>query len=562
MVVLLTGIFTSAQVIFKTIAPSDPVVAGISFNIQYIIEENSTSQFKPPSFAPFLLIDGPQNYDASTGDKKLVNHIYTLVAQQPGNYSLPGASAVYKGAVVHSETSSIKVIAAPVLDGTNKNAFTPVALLPGEDPQKKLKDNIFLKVETNTKSCRVGEPVVLTYQLYSALQSHSEIARNPAFYGFTAIDMINLDDKVIEKKMVNGREFTVHTVRKVQLYPLQAGNYIIDAMQIMNRVSFTRSNTIQQEVTEAGGNTDDKSFPYESVSTVSPLTIHVDPLPEKKPDDYDGAVGQFTINARLEKDKLDKNEEGKLIITINGQGNFIQVAAPSVNWPVGIEGFDSSVTDRTERRAVPLNGNREFSYSFISTKAGDYTIPSVAFTYFDNNTNQFKTIRTDSLAVAVSNKEKPAQELNKQTIEGESRSWWLIGVIIAALAALIAYVALEGKKPKLLSKPAGKSSVDSFFTTITDETLATDRSFYTQLQKSIWDYFADRLTINAATTGTYTLERLLVNKAISEDHRIDIINILKECEAGLFTEASLETDKEELLQRTIDLLQKIDDQLA
>jgi hypothetical protein len=53
--------------------------------------------------------------------------------------------------------------------------------------------------------------------------------------------MINLDDKVKETEHINGKDFDVHTIRKVQLYPLQPGEYTIDEMKIDNKVEFTRS---------------------------------------------------------------------------------------------------------------------------------------------------------------------------------------------------------------------------------------------------------------------------------------------------------------------------------
>ena len=89
--------------------------------------------------------------------------------------------------------------------------------------------------------------------MYSRLESKSDIVKNPGFYGFTVHDMVNLADKQVSTEKVNGKFFDVHTIRKVQLYPLQAGVFTIDAMEVKNKVEFSRSivnKKTEQEIIE------------------------------------------------------------------------------------------------------------------------------------------------------------------------------------------------------------------------------------------------------------------------------------------------------------------------
>ena len=112
------------------------------------------------------------------------------------------------------------------------------------------------------QTCYVGEPVEATFKLYSRLESKSDIVKNPGFYGFTVYDMVNLADKQVTTENVKGKLFDVHTIRKVQLYPLQAGVFTIDAMEVKNRVEFSRSTVnkkTEQEIVEGVlGNNDNK----------------------------------------------------------------------------------------------------------------------------------------------------------------------------------------------------------------------------------------------------------------------------------------------------------------
>ena len=116
----------------------------------------------------------------------------------------------------------------PNMQESNADYF----LGPGEDPYAKMQRNLFMKVLVDKRSCFVGEPVTATFKLYSRLESKSDIVKNPGFYGFTVQDMISLDDKFSTTENINGKNFDVHLVRKVQLYPLQAGIFNIDAMEV------------------------------------------------------------------------------------------------------------------------------------------------------------------------------------------------------------------------------------------------------------------------------------------------------------------------------------------
>ena len=84
-------------------------------------------------------------------------------------------------------------------------------------------------------------PSRLTFKLYSRLESKSDIVKNPGFYGFTVQDMINLDDRLTAVENINGKNFDVHIVRKdCELYPLRPGIFNIDAMEVQNRVEFSK----------------------------------------------------------------------------------------------------------------------------------------------------------------------------------------------------------------------------------------------------------------------------------------------------------------------------------
>ncbi len=270
--IFLTGGFSvNGQPLFKTIISPQPVVAGESFQVQYVLEDvNKTSFVKPPAFTGFRLITGPNVYTGTipylNGVKAVQNFVYTVEATRAGKFLIPGATTIVNGKFLKSNDVVIEVMPSGQMTGLSAKKTGDINsdyfLRPGEDPYAKIRRNLFLRVLVDKKNCFVGEPVVATYKLYSRLESKSDIVKNPGFYGFAVYDMINLADKEVVTENVNGKLFDVHTIRKVQLYPLQPGVFMIDAMEVKNRVEFSRTavnKKTEQEIVEGVlGNNDEE----------------------------------------------------------------------------------------------------------------------------------------------------------------------------------------------------------------------------------------------------------------------------------------------------------------
>ena len=84
-------VFLTAQGFLKTIVPTNPIMAGDAFRVQYIVEDGSkVNQFITPDFYPLKLITGPAIYlgenNAKTGFKQSKNYVFTLVASSSGKF--------------------------------------------------------------------------------------------------------------------------------------------------------------------------------------------------------------------------------------------------------------------------------------------------------------------------------------------------------------------------------------------------------------------------------------------------------------------------------------------
>lgn len=573
---LLISLTGSAQVVFKTIAPTTQVVAGESFRIQYYVEGSTAHELIPPEFSPFRLVEGPDIYPGKSSGAGIVskNYVFTLVAPAPGEYRIPGASLRTGSTLMQSSIARITVIAAKTMEQINRsNGPTGFYLAPGENAQDKIRKELFLRVSTDRKTCYVGEPVLVTYKLYSNLQSTSAIIKNPGFYGFTVHDMIGLQDQQLSTELVNGKAFNVHIIRKLQLYPLQAGRFTIDPMEVKNTVEFSateQSRQTEQRIAEGmlSGGVDEPEkeglIIKENQMRTEPVEIVVKAFPEKnKPADFSAAVGSFSVKTSLDKSSLARNEEGFFLLTVEGKGNFIQVPAPEIEWPAGIEGFAAVVKDSLDPSKMPLSGKRQFRYGFVSTAAGTYQLPKVRFSFFDPDSNRYRSLVTDQIEVVITQEEKKQllKEENKLSIDELSQRKSRIAIIVVFLlvSSVLAYWVLKKKpveeKPVVAEIP--KPDIGGLFAPAEELVQSESAIFCEALIRCIWDYFQSFSGITGSARNKENLYALLRGKGVDPTEIDSLATILSTCETGIYTHAVPGTSNEELLAETRTLLEKL-----
>lgn len=440
-IIFFTAIFAQgslfAQVKFSVVCPEKKIGKNDLLQIQFKIE-NAThvETIIPPTFKNFNILSGPNQQSGMTSiNGKIDQYVainFTLQPTSTGKFSIGSATARADGKEFSSPPLNIEVTNASTSSSNNNsaNSLSPFAnfnfdfptapsthqfddyiLKPGEKAADKVQKNLFIKLDVNKTSCYVGEPITASYKLYSRLRSESIITDAPSFNGFSVSDLdVNGNNGGIEK--YNGRQYNVYTLRKVQLYPLQPGSITLDPLVSSNKVTFIKSEYANSQngdrFYDMLENFADATSPQNAVIEQNvilkskPVTIIVKPLPlENKLSDFKGAVGNFTIQSSLEKDQITTDDAGNLRVTISGQGNIQLINAPKINWPEGLDGYDAKVKDDVDKTSVPMRGSKTFTFPFTVTKAGNYKIDSISFSYFDPVTSSYKTLRTLPLEVRV-----------------------------------------------------------------------------------------------------------------------------------------------------------------
>lgn len=374
-VLLLSVLYGNGQRV-QIIVPRQ-VVAGNAFQIQYVINDPSSFEtISTPQFDNLQLISGPNYYRGNSsvsGKTQAIENItYTVVPLNAGLVRIAPVTAKFKNSDEET-TSEVKISAIPQPQAsfnalstyTDINLYAPSSKT---DLDKLIEANLFIKTEVDKGICFLGEAITATFKLYSRLQSTSEVINSPSLYGFSVMDLLNVNEAHGAVETINGKIFNTSILRKLQLYPAQTGKLRVDPMQLQNSIEFDDS---------TGGKTR-----VEKLLASSPIEITVRPLPSTQPASFTGAVGQFNVSVNLLNTKIEANTQSKLVVTINGGGNFIQFGPPVIQWPKAFDVFDPLVEDDLNKNSSPTEGTRKYIYNFTANKEGDFIIPPVRFSFF------------------------------------------------------------------------------------------------------------------------------------------------------------------------------------
>ena len=513
--------------------PAQPVVVGNAFQVQYILTSPAGfQQIAAPVSGKLQLVSGPNQYKGEmmvNGQlQPILNITFTFIATAAGKITLPRTTASYHDRQVSAPGAMITAIPPPKASYNAQSSYTDAALYApasAVDLEKLVKENLFVRAEADRTTTYPGEPVVATFTLFSRLQSTSEVVNAPSLYGFSVTDMLNTNEAHLSVETIDNKIYNTSVLRKLQLYPEQPGRLIIDPMELFHEIEFDDSLA-----------KDGKKI-FRHRAGTEPIAITVKPLPSNKPQNYTGAVGQFRIELLPQQLPQHAAQQGAVAIRVSGQGNFLQLAAPQINWPKGLEVLDPVINEALNKTLVPLTGNVDFVYTIIPQAAGNYTIPPVSLSFFDPRTGQYQKVSSDSIAFQVG---PPLQPQKNQVTENaeEPYSGWLPVIAFAALAVLVLFLFRKKKQPP--TEPVETIKAPSYSELIESIDRGSDpKAVCLQLEKILWsarqeatalsntdhaEYNAIRadcqLMAYAATAGKEDVE-LLTDRALVWVRRIE-----------------------------------------
>lgn len=520
-------------------------------------------------------------------------YTFILMADHEGKFTIPSATIKSGSKTYQSNPITIEVVAGsrPAASSSNQGgqqqsgSSTP-ATTTNPDLSS---DDLFVAITVDKKKLYQGQYLVATIKLYTRNKDVSglEDVKFPPFTGFWSNDLEAPQQISTQRENVNGQIYTTGLLKKVLLMPQRSGELIIDPMEItiLSRTRVRSNNPFDDFF---GGSY--RTTPYKLAS--KPVKINVDPLPAGKPADFSGGVGNFTLNASVDKTEVKANEAVTLKLKMAGTGNLKFINNIKVDFPPDIDVYDPKTTQNIKTDASGMSGSVTFDYLFIPRYAGNYRIAPITFSYFDTKTKTYKTLTTQEFNINVEKGEgdteansgvvqaltkedvkfigkdiryiKPVQQLDRKQamMFGTPLFFGCYAIPLLIFVAIIlfrlAQIKQNANQAAVKNRKAGKVSRKRLRQASKYMKQGQEAQFYDELLKGIWGYLSDKLSIPVANLSKDNVTDILAAHNVDSQLIGELMDLLNSCEFARYAPAAVSGGMDEIFRKADDTLSKLD----
>lgn len=247
----------------------------------------------------------------------------------------------------------------------------------------------FIQIEVDKTQVYEGEQIVASWYLLTRGQLESlDRTKFPDLRGFWKEIIEEVPAIQFYQEVINGVPFKKALLARHALFPLKAGDTVIDEFKIKSKVRLPNQNF--------GFNL---GKVYEYTKSSQRVKIKVKPLPaEGRPASFSGAVGRFKVTSQIEGTQPMANQPMKFKLKFEGLGNAKGIELPSIPWPEGIEVFEVRNDSKFFKNGQSY---KEFEIILIPRKAGKIVLPSIEIGYFNPETEKYATEKTMEIPIEV-----------------------------------------------------------------------------------------------------------------------------------------------------------------
>ncbi len=569
------------------------VSVGDNFQVTFDIEGDG-SNFSAPSFEDFGVLSGPNKSSSMqwvNGEfSSSLSYSYILKAMNEGEFSIEPASVKFKSNVVQSQ--SIKVRVLPSRQQSSAQSSTATQSKP--NPQvtsKESKEDLFLKLYVDKKQVFVGEQIIATYLLYMNTQIVNYASSRPVFNGFYAQELEVDPSGSLVNETINGKQYTVATMKKVVLTPQKSGEITVPSLDMEMVIRVAEKQKRRSMFDQFFG-----SFKNVKVEVKSnEEKINVSRLPTQgQPRDFIGAVGEFKLNTTLDRTEVGVNEAINLTVNISGNGNLELISLPKIEFPNDFETYDPKTKQDISVTAAGTKGKRTFEYVLIPRFAGEFKLKPVSFSYFDPKTKSYKQLSSESITLNVlrtdgeslssggahlAPKKENVQIIGKdirfiKTDEPELKrkeSGFYRSTLFYALSTLpfvgmgasiflFGFFRTQNSDLNALKSKRAGGIAKKHLAKATKLLNGENEPFYDAISLALFGYISDKLVIPFSELNREKIEETLQSKKVSSDTKEKLKKALDECEMVRFAPGIIR-GKEEMLSASKQIIEELEDEL-
>ena len=343
---------------------------------------------------------------STVNGKSTLQFRYIMTPRFVGNTSIGPITFKYGGKTYQTKPISVRIYRnTPVTtsaqtarpQATGAQAAREVANLPPLERELATRayahaqEPYFIVSAVSNKTPYVNEPFTLAVRFYYSQAFYDAPYQNPA--------VSNLFME--EASSAQGQQTIQNTIyryeeKRYRLWGASAGEASISGASVSFRPGSSPLSVFDRFF---GGSA---VQPEQTVSS-KPIKLTIRAVPVAgKPASFYGAVGTgYTFSAKLDRSQTEAGDAVTWSATVQGPGNLkstSDLVFPSVD---GVTAYPAAA----QAGSLPNNANRSykvFKTELVPASSGNYTLPALAWSYFDPQHATYKTLYTQPLALEVS----------------------------------------------------------------------------------------------------------------------------------------------------------------
>ncbi|MGM0479101.1 MAG: BatD family protein [Bacteroidota bacterium] len=288
--------------------------------------------------------------------QKIIGHF-----EREGTYQLGPVKVRTNGGTVTSNTVDVEV-------RKRQNMIS-------ERPEENMDQAIFGIIQQSGKEIYEGQSVVLEGKVYAQVDI-LQVERYQPFDLDGAAETHDLQNsKQVRRsyEQVSGKDVMTFKIGKKIVFPENIGTFDVTPFSAVLAYDSPRS-----------------LFPERAKIRSNSASVKVKPLPDGVPDAFIGGVGNFSLDASLNKEKLHQGDVVELQVNISGKGNLHNIEAPDIQLPKGsILYGDPEETDSIQFTSAGAQGKMTFTFFVQMNEAGKVNIPPIEIAYFDPDKEKY-----------------------------------------------------------------------------------------------------------------------------------------------------------------------------
>ena len=387
---ILTLLIANSAYAQRAVATLDRSTVAVGEGVGFSI---ACENFQPSRLPSLPSISGLQISNSGSGRSfqlgggqqiSTLTYNFLLTANKIGTFVIPGISIRSNSGVFKTQSLKLRVVASD-----------------SSDNKSQISDYAFIRLIPIKDEAYVGESIPIEIQLF--LQNGQFNMPELSAEGF------NLTEYPEPRSSRAQKGNTIYQVRTFQTAatPVKSGNLKIGPVK-MDVVLKIRQN--QRRRSPFSDPFDGLLTRYQDVPVkieAKGQNITVKPLPSNdRPDNFNGAVGQFSITAQASPLEVNVGDPVTINIEMSGQGTIESLSLPNLEWR-GFKSYEPSVLSK-KTDPLGINGIKVFEQVIIPEKETIKEVPRIEIAYFDPKAESYKILSQGPFALKV----KPSTKSN------------------------------------------------------------------------------------------------------------------------------------------------------